>query len=590
MRKILLLFIGLIGCVSVEAQLAKWVIHPVFNSLSVKVDNRILATDSAGWTSLWTFDGKRIFETEHEIQAFNEGVATIVEKNTRSIIGFIDMSGTFTALPDMEIAYDDPYFHDGYLCFKDGDSYGYCMRDGNVAYMAESVKSYPFHSGYAPYLTFAQMDKRKDPYYGYHTSGNRLIYYRIYNGEKVKDFEPDEISFLSGIGPNGKGVAVIKNKLYWFSASTGMFEPLLWGDEESEKRRHLTLEGDYRQYFLSLPSDSVVIRAKYGRKQKAVLRFDNELVPARFTFDDEDLLFETSVPTSVKYETSLSSYGKGQKGLSMNSKPILPQQFDEVSLMYGNRAFVKKQGRWGILEILPDLTYQISVNKGEDIAFRHQKFETQVRLDLPAEISAKEARIDIPESTGCIIDKTSRETKDTESGNFVVYNCSLNIPRSLPDTITEITYSPMVVSYDGISMFDSPIRVRAWHLKYYNVDPIDSETTVDNGVASFTININAQRNVGEGDYPFEVRIEADSITVDYEKISETRYKCTVYNLQEGDNSLNIFVTEKGCPSSIFPFEITYTKPVPKKKEKEKVVIRKKSAEAKKESSTPRLEI
>ena len=52
----------------------------------------------------------------------------------------------------------------------------------------------------------------------------------------------------------------------------------------------------------------------------------------------------------------------------------------------------------------------------------------------------------------------------------------------------------------------------------------------------------------------------------------------------------IFVTEKGCPSSIFPFEITYTKPVPKKKEKEKVVIRKKSAEAKKESSTPRLEI
>ena len=67
MRKILLLFIGLIGCVSVEAQLAKWVIHPVFNSLSVKVDNRILATDSAGWTSLWTFDGKRIFETEHEI-------------------------------------------------------------------------------------------------------------------------------------------------------------------------------------------------------------------------------------------------------------------------------------------------------------------------------------------------------------------------------------------------------------------------------------------------------------------------------------------------------------------------------------------
>lgn len=257
-------------------------------------------------------------------------------------------------------------------------------------------------------------------------------------------------------------------------------------------------------------------------------------------------------------------------------KQILPLQFDEIGLLYDNKAFVKCKGRWGIIEVIPGLDYSLKLNKGQDVAFRHQTFETQIRLDLPSQISAKDAKIDIPASSGCIIDKTSRETKDTESSNFVLYNYSLNIPENLSDTMINITYSPVSVSYDGISLFERPIDIKAWHLKYYNVDPIESETSISNGVASFTININAQKNVGESDYPFEVRIEADSVYVQYEKISEARYKCLVSNLQEGDNNLNILVTEKGCPSSVFPFEVYYTKPVPKKKTQEAVVVRKKS--------------
>ena len=72
----------------------------------------------------------------------------------------------------------------------------------------------------------------------------------------------------------------------------------------------------------------------------------------------------------------------------------------------------------------------------------------------------------------------------------------------------------------------------------------------------------------------------------YEKISETRYKCIVSNLQEGENNLNIFVTEKGCPPSIFPFEITYQK----KRKQEAVVIRKRSLKPKTDPVEPRLEI
>lgn len=71
--------------------------------------------------------------------------------------------------------------------------------------------------------------------------------------------------------------------------------------------------------------------------------------------------------------------------------------------MYGNKAFVKRNGLWGVIEIIPALNYSLKINKGEDVAFRHQKFETQIRLDLPTIISAKDARIDIPANSGCVI-------------------------------------------------------------------------------------------------------------------------------------------------------------------------------------------
>ena len=301
------------------------------------------------------------------------------------------------------------------------------------------------------------------------------------------------------------------------------------------------------------------------------------------------MTFVKKTPSKLVYKSDIGEYLKnGKYGLSLNSKEVLPEQFEQVGIKYGNRAFVKSNGKWGIIEIVPGLEYSLKINKGEDIAFRHQKFDTQIRLDLPSQISAKEAKMDIPEETGCLIDKTSRESKDTESGNFVTYNCVLNIPSSLPDTLTTITYQPIEISNDGISLFKTPMSVKAWHYKYYNVDPIESETSISDGVLSFTVNINAQRNVGESDYPFNVKIEADSISVEQEKLSETRRKFLVSNLQEGANNLNIYVIETGCPPSVFPFEIFYSKPVPKKKQKEEVVIRKKDPTAKKR--TPRLEL
>lgn len=589
MRKIFTILISASVALASQAQLPKWIINPDNEILSVKVNDKIIEGVSGGKSTLWNMDGNELFSTENHIMPFKNQVATILNPGLTNVTGFIDGQGKFTALPNLKVTFDNPYFEDGYLLCEDNGKLAYINKEGAKASFPEVAAAYPFHMGYAPFFTYENLEKKKDPHYGYFkANGQAMDYILLEENGNAKIIDPKDIAFTSGIGSTGKGVAVIKNKLYWFDAASGRFEPLLWGDETSAKKRHLNLLGDYEHYFMNLPKDSVMINAKYGKNQFAALKFDPQLRPTVFIFDGDELKFVEEPASEFTYKSDLQEYAQdGKYGLSLKSKKALPAQFEEVGLKYGNRAFVKSNGKWGIIEVVPNLEYILKINKGEDIAFRHQKFDTQIRLDLPAQISARDARIDIPEETGCLIDKTSRESKDTESGNFVTYNCVLNIPPSLPDTITAITYSPIEISCEGVSLFETPITVKAWHLKYYNVDPIESETSISNGVASFTLNVNAQKNVGESDYPFEVRIEADSISVEYEKISETRYKCIVSNLQEGDNNLNIYVTEKGCPSSVFPFEIFYSKPVPKKKQKEEVVIRKKESTKKR---TPRLEL
>lgn len=586
-KKIFSLLLGSIIALSGQAQLPKWIINPTNDTLFVRSADRIIEGVADGKSSLWTMDGRLLHSSENTVLPFKDGVATIQRKGQPVITGFIDDIGRFTPLPNPQIAYGNPYFEDGYILCLDKDKMAFFRKDGTKAHFPEVAKVYPFHKRYAPFFTYEQIKKKKNPHYGYfRADGQPMKYVMLGN---PKPIEPKNIDFISGIGTNGRGVAVIKNKIYWFDVASEMLVPFLWGKMGPAKKRHLSLDGNYEQYFSNLPSDTITIYAKYGKNQLVKLVFDKELRPKLFSSEEDVLKFVEKPTQEPTYNSDLMTYGRdGNLGLSLKSKEVLPQQFEKVGIRYGNKAFVKFNGKWGVIEIIPGLDYTLKLNKGEDIAFRHQKFETQIRMDLPAQISAKEARIDIPEETGCLLDKTSRENKDTESGNYITYNCVLNIPSSLPDTITEIIYDPIQVTYDGISIFGKPITVRAWHLKYYNVDPIESETSISDGVLSFTVNINAQRNVGESDYPFEVRIEADSVSVEQEKLSETRRKFLVTNLREGANNLNIYVTEAGCPSSVFPFEIFYTKPVPKEKKKEKVVIRKKDTAVKKH--TPRLEL
>lgn len=565
-----------------RAQMAKWLIHPQYDDVRVKCDRLIFEMDSIGHTVLWSFDGKRLFSTEDSILQYHENVAIVMDKKTKQIDGVVDMFGKYVEFPQANIVNGVCRFDNGCIVtHRQDEGYFIYSLDGNVFPVTSAKVMYPMHKGIAPYISYLQDDKTKDLYYTYANAFGKKISY-VVNDKVITE---KDIKFLSGIGKDGKGVAIFKNKLYWFDSESFEFSPMMLEDAvKPSKQYHLSVEDDVIPRLSRLGSNGLVLESRIGKKCSAKITFDEDIVPVEYEFNSRKITFDEDSVATVEYESWLSGCTDGDKqGILFMDAPLLPGQFDTLGLFYDNKVCVSLNSKWGILEVLPDLHPKIVLNKGDDIPFRHQKVTTVLRMDLPVEMPAAVAKVDIPIAAGCVLDKTSRVSKDTEYGNYVQYDCDLTIPESLPDVITQLEY-PVSVLYDGIQMFETKMPVRAWHVKYHNVDPIDSETSVRDGVAMFTLNINAQKNNGETDYPFDVKVQADSISVDYEKISETRYRCVVYNLHEGDNQLNIIVTEKGCPPSVFPFEITYVKPAPRDKKEETVTIRKK-APTKKEEET-----
>lgn len=167
---------------------------------------------------------------------------------------------------------------------------------------------------------------------------------------------------------------------------------------------------------------------------------------------------------------------------------------------------VKTKEGWGMIEIDESQGFRIRINKGNAIGFRHQKYETNIRVDLPTYISANNTRLYVADGKGCTIDNTSCEMKNTESGNYVKYNCTLDIPANLPDEVTDVDYS-VQVRYEGLLSSVIPVKSKAWYIKYYNVDIDNPETTISDGVVSFSFGIIVEKKSGEEDFPLTVTAE-----------------------------------------------------------------------------------
>ncbi len=566
MRRFLLLLLMFQSYMMANAQMSRWIMQPEYDKIYIASGAPIVISDSAETSTLWSFEGVKLSSTEDIIHPYKEGYAVTTKRGTDIITGFFDTHGKFTKVMESNVAYSYPYFRNGFLLVKKGNDYKFINPNGTEQQFGDFVKIYPFNEGFATCFTYKTVEKLKDPYYSYVTTDNTPISFSYDN----KTFDKEDVQFLSSLTDDGKGVVIIKRKIYWFDKKTGNLTPIFAKIDETNIKRQVSVDGDANEYMIEM-NDSIIIRGKGSKTDFVRINFNKMLKPTKIYYSDRVEEFKEIVEKEAKYSSTFASVkDSGNKyGLTYNETVVLPYQFEDVGFLLNDFAVVRSRGKWGMLTYDQSLNYRLIMHEGKDIAFRHRDVITTIRLELPPIISADKCRFDVGEQYGCIIDKISLETKNTENGNYVQYKCALTIPDSLPDVITDIEY-PVQISYDGLIYPTVPIRVKAWHYKYINVDLDDSETTLDQGNVSFTVNISADKQPGENDYPFEVAIQTDSLQTELVKISETRYKCNLYALAEGVNNVNIRILESGCPPYVFPFEITYVKPVKKSRNKPEV--------------------
>lgn len=589
MKKKMFLCVMFLSLVAANAQIVRWIIPPMYDKIYMASGAPLIITDSLKTSALWSLDGQKLAVTNDYIHAFKEGKAVTTKRGTNIITGFYTAEGKFVSLNSYKVANSYPYFSGGYLLVRDNSSFlvrennrlfakengYYCFLDaeGRKTDYGSYVKAFPFLRGYSACFTYESVEKQKNPYYVYKTINDETISFSYQN----KHFDTDDVEFLSSLNEDSIGIVVIKHKVYYYNGSSKNLQPVFAKEDEINLKNQIYTKGHVDEYLQAVNDSLTILKAKNGKTEEVEFMFDELCVPTSIKFAQRVVNFKRTKEAMPSYKTSLDvemSPDKKTVGLNYNGKSILPPQFDDIDLRFNNNAFVCSSGKWGMIILDNDKNISLRMNKGNDIAFRHQKFETTIRLDLPIIMSSNKTRIDVAPESGCLIDKTSYETRDTENGNYVQYNCVLTIPNSLPDVITDLEY-PVQISFDGLQYPVIPLSVKAWHYKYFNVDINETETTIEKGTVSFTINLNAEKTPGEDDYPFEVAIKTDSLQTELEKISETRYKCKLSPLNEGINNFSIHILEKGCPPSVFPFEVTYVKPVPRSRNKEQVVIQKK---------------
>ena len=564
------------NCATTMAQIGKWIIPAQYEKIRVDNLTNFVYGTSSDSTFVWNREGHLLFNTNNKVYQFRENRAVEVKPGTASITGFYYIDGTPTRLKQQqscEIPHSYPYFSNGHLLVKSNGYYRYINENGEFVHSYYQM-SYPYFKGYASCVAYENIAKRKNPYYTYLTEYGeeaKLIY-------QGKVYDRDDVEFLSSISEDGKGICVIKHKLFFFDSENGAIRPIMASSENANEERQVYIDGKMEECYTATSDSTSALMALISKQEIVLFNFDRLLRPTTIAFSDKKITFPPKQDAQIELK-SFSNVYKGENGLygaKIGNTVVFPPQFEDVKLYEGKLIIVKSKGKWGMVEMDESNCFNVKLNKGKAIGFRHQKHETTLRVDLPTYISSKNTRLAVGEGKGYSVDLTSCNGRDTENGNYVQYNCILDIPENLPDEVTDLEI-PIQVSYEGLLSPVVMVKAKAWYIKYFNIDIENSETTCSNGVVSFSFFLNVEKSQDDEDYPLTVTADANPSDLYLEKITETKYKCHVSSLDEGVNDLKIKVHEKGCPESVFPLEIVYSKTKSKGKGagKEQATVRKK---------------
>ena len=566
MKKVVFTYLLILVMSHLHAQVAQWIIPPYYDSIYFATDENLIVTDSLQYKILWNQNGQRLFMTSDKLQLhpFSEGFA-VLTNTTDDIIGFYDTKGNYTSFVDngIRVANHFPYFSDGHLIVKRN---GYYVADtqGHIN-SKKYLMTYPYSNGYAVCRDFEFPQKQKG-IANFLIDQNQKEVPLNYQG---KIYDPADIEFISSVNDENIAIVVIKKAIFIFDGRERYLRPLVFPSQRGNK--HAAQAKLERGLPLVKDDPAPALYARCGKNDQITIYFDANLVPVDIYYNLEKHHFTQNIPQDYEPTSPFRALVEAHySGLSRNGECIIPAQFDKVYRCFNNNAFVKLGGKQGMLTVNENLGFNIVINNGNTIAFRHQQYETTIRIDMLPALNPSKVDIEVDSRSGCFIDKISKETKQTDDGNRAEYSCKLTIPSTITEEPSEFEYS-LQLKYDNIYILPFRQKIKAWHDKYYDIVINDAEKEFDQekGLITFPYNIDIDRNANEDAVHFDLIVRPDTLGVEIQKISTTRGICKVpvSELNEGVNYLFFDLTEQGCPSISFPFALTYTKPAPKAKRK-----------------------
>lgn len=555
MKKACLSFLLLLFFSCSYAQIAQWIIPPLYDTIYFASGTNLIVTDSANTKSYFNQNGQRLFTTTETVNPFSDGYA-VLTNDTSAILGFYDTKGNLTTFDNkkIKVANEFPYFTDGYLIVKRNRYY--IVDEQGVIDKTKHLRVYPFHNGYAVCRDYENPQKKKGTV-NYLMDKNKVEVPLVYKG---KNYDASDVEFISSVNDEKIAVVIIKKSIYLFDLNNGQLSPLYFPNSESKHPTQAKIQDELPSSF---DNSSNVIYARCEKNEQVTICFDRYLVLTDILYNNEKHHY-----TEVKKEPEkLSSPIQAIKandlfGLKYKGDVVIPAQFDAVYCCFGDNAFAKHFGKQGMLQVIDNVTMNLNINNDNDVAFRHQLYETTIKIDMPSVINPTKIDLMVDPNSGCIVDKISKQTKVTDYGNRAEYSCRLSIPDAISEEPSEFDY-PIQMTYDNIKLLPYPKKVKAWRDNYYDIVINDGEKVFDkkNGLISFPYTINTERFSSEETSRFELSLSPESLDGELQRESTTRGVCIipVLTLEEGENYMFIELTEQGCPPISFPFTITYNK-------------------------------
>ena len=547
------LFIYTVAC----AQVAKWVIHPSYDHIRMLGDGYYIVSQNAKYGILDAKE-KEIVPLQYDsISPFNSHMGLLY--NDGKCIGYTSDKGEVHDFSAHQYKLGSmSRFSDGYLAVYNPTGYWYVRAEDGSAIGPYAYAS-PFCEGYAWVRVPKSLKHILDGGYTYDVLDAKT-------GEPAElalgeDYDKEDIDFISACS-NGKSIIVLKKRFYEYDYKTAKLTPLSTdGDIENKKSRVTAIE---RPVKVNTEEKGYSIMFKQG-----TMTFDHLMrltgigytgQPSRQIAVPQD---ETPDPkSSIK---AIVYNGTDLLGLQCEGKEVLPAQFEDVVKVWDNEAQVKQKGKYGVVSIDPKASCRFVLNEGLDIGFEHKTAKSNIKVVCPPYMTLSLMTLSSDDDNCRINIDTRRENVNVETA-VLSYETTLNIPEEigLERTPSSVKFS---LNYDGLRFSPAIIPYNKWYINNYAVQMLSHQ--VSGSVLTAEIMI---RNTGQRDgmnYFRDVNIEAeDSVICSFSKMTEELYTARMYGWHEKEVRFNVDITEDGCPTISYPFEINVRSSNTAVKEKE----------------------